>query len=136
MRKTLILAGVAASLAVPGTAAAADGPTGKDRSNAARECRFERGTTDATREAFTARYKTFGKCVSTRARDEARERRAGDKRADAADRAEATARKRAAEQCDAERGTTAATRKAFEEKYGTNRNGKNAFGKCVSRTAD
>ena len=85
MRKTLIIAGVVASLAAPATATAGDEPTGRDRANAARECRFERGTTPATREAFAARYKNFGKCVSTRARDEARERKAGDKQADAAE---------------------------------------------------
>ena len=135
MRKTLILAGVAASLAAPGTAAATDEPTSTDRRNAAQECRFERGATAATKEAFAVRYKNFGKCVSTRARDEARERKAGDKRADAADRAEAKARKQAAEQCATERGTTAASRDAFADKYGTNANGKNAFGKCVSRLA-
>jgi hypothetical protein len=34
--------------------------------------------------------------------------------------------------CRAERGTTATSIAAFNEKYGTNKNKKNAFGKCVS----
>ena len=38
--------------------------------------------------------------------------------------------KNAAQECDAER---SADRKAFEDKYGTNHNKKNAFGKCVSQ---
>ena len=41
----------------------------------------------------------------------------------------------AAQECRAERGTTAATREAFRVRYGTNANGRNAFGKCVSRRA-
>jgi hypothetical protein len=41
--------------------------------------------------------------------------------------------KNAAKECKAERGTTAETRTAFAEKYGTNANEKNAFGKCVSQ---
>ena len=38
----------------------------------------------------------------------------------------------AAKACKAERGSTAQTAAAFTEKYGTNANKKNAFGKCVS----
>jgi hypothetical protein len=43
-----------------------------------------------------------------------------------------TETKNAAKACRAERGTTAASRTAFEVKYGDNANMKNAFGKCVS----
>jgi hypothetical protein len=43
--------------------------------------------------------------------------------------------KNASKACKAERGTTQATRDAFAEKYGTNANNKNAFGKCVSMKA-
>ena len=43
-------------------------------------------------------------------------------------------RQNAAEECRTERGTTAASREAFRVKYGTNKNGRNAFGKCVSQT--
>jgi hypothetical protein len=185
MRKFVIFAGVLGALALP--AAAQAGPT--DRQNAAQECRFERGTTAATREAFTAKYGTngnkanaFGKCVSKAAREEQAQRakaKAGapqacrveqgttpeseaafaqkygtngkgknafgkcvsakarelKQQADGQDRKEAIARKSAAKQCDEERGTTAASRTAFTAKYGTNANGKNAFGKCVSKLA-
>jgi hypothetical protein len=126
MRKTLILAGLAAVLAAP-VAARADDVTPTDRQNAAQECRFERGTTAATREAFAAKYGTnankrnaFGKCVSAKGRDESRERADAEANAPAA--------------CRAERGTTKESKAAFAAKYGTNGNGKNAFGKCVSAT--
>ena len=46
-----------------------------------------------------------------------------------------TETKNAAKACKAERGTTAASRAAFAETYGTNANDKNAFGKCVSQHA-
>jgi hypothetical protein len=121
MNRSVILAGVIGVLALPGAAQAGDEPTSTDRSNAAQECRFERGTTDATREAFAIKYRNFGKCVSTRARDEARE---GE-----------NAQRNASQKCRAERGTTAASRVAFEQKYGTNGNKRNAFGKCVSQAA-
>jgi hypothetical protein len=37
--------------------------------------------------------------------------------------------------CRAERGTTTESMAAFADKYGTNKNKKNAFGKCVSKAA-
>ena len=40
----------------------------------------------------------------------------------------------AAKACKAERGATAQSIAAFNDKYGTNANKKNAFGKCVSMT--
>ena len=66
--------GLAAVLAVP--AAATGKPTKTDKTNAARECRSERGTTTDERAAFRAKYGTnhnkrnaFGKCVSAHVRD-------------------------------------------------------------------
>jgi hypothetical protein len=104
--------------------------------NASQECREERGTTDETRTAFNEKYGTnankknaFGKCVSQKAK-------AKEKAADAEDQQEATEFKNAAKECDSERGDTDETRTAFSEKYGTNANKKNAFGKCVSQKAD
>ena len=41
----------------------------------------------------------------------------------------------AAKACATERGGTAASRAAFTQKYGTNKNKNNAFGKCVSQKA-
>jgi hypothetical protein len=182
MRRLLIIAGALAMLAVPATAAAAK-PNKADKREAQKECRDERGTTDATREAFKAKYKNFGDCVSQNAREAKAERKEArtnaarecrDERGDTdesreafrakygtnanrrnafgkcvsqkakAERAEqdeedaeeAEARTNAAQECDAERGETQETRKAFEEKYGTNGNKRNAFGKCVSQKDD
>ena len=46
-----------------------------------------------------------------------------------------SADKNAAKICKAERGTTAQSIQAFKDKYGTNKNKANAFGKCVSQLA-
>ena len=125
------------SLAVP-TAIAAP-PAGKTpasenqdgESAAEKACRAERGTTAQSRQAFTEKYGTnknkknaFGKCVSSKAKGE-------DDEADEDESDEVNASKK----CKEERGTTAASMAAFAEKYGTNKNKKNAFGKCVSRAA-
>lgn len=124
MKKSLITAAALVALGVP-AAANADAPTQTDRQNAAQECRTERGTTDASREAFAQRYGTnankrnaFGKCVSSKSKDEAKER--------------TEAQSGASQACRTEQGTTAESKAAFAQKYGTNKNGKNAFGKCVS----
>jgi hypothetical protein len=112
---------------MPATAAA-DEPSNADKTNAARECRAERGTTDASREAFAHKYGTersnfknaFGKCVSSRTRDEHAERHA--------------AKRGASRACRKEREQLG--EKAFAEKYGTERSKRrNAFGKCVSQHA-
>jgi hypothetical protein len=115
---------LAAALALPPIAAADQNRT--DRRNAAKECKAERGSTDATRQAFAERYGTnandrnaFGKCVSQKAREEHAERHA--------------AKRRAQRDCRAEREQIG--REAFAQKYGTNRNKRNAFGKCVSAAA-
>src|SRR3954451_25094583 len=128
MYKPLILAGVVGALVLAGAAQASDGPTSGEVARASQECRTERGTTSATREAFAARYGTnhnhrnaFGKCVSQKSRQEMKERQ--------------KAEKRASQTCKTERGTTAATRDAFEQKYGTGEHKHNAFGKCVSKLA-
>ena len=72
MRKSMIIAGVFGALALPAAAQATEVPTAADLQNASQECRYERGSTAATREAFSAKYGTnankanaFGKCVST-----------------------------------------------------------------------
>jgi hypothetical protein len=96
--------------------------------NAARECKAERAA-DPT--AFKETYGTnkngknaFGKCVSGKAA----EKKAAE---DAADAQQVAETKSAAKSCAAERQTMG--NDAFREEYGTNRNGRNAFGKCVSR---
>jgi hypothetical protein len=95
--------------------------------NAAKACKAERGTTAASRAAFEQKYgenenkkNAFGKCVSSKAS------------AEVAEHHEAIVN--AAKACKAERGTTAASRAAFANTYGTG-NKKNAFGKCVSAKA-
>ena len=127
MRRIAIAAGLAAMLLVPASAAAA--PTGKDRKNAARECRAERAAIGAAN--FVAKYgnrrNAFGRCVSRRAREEERERK--------------VALRNAAKLCKAERAQpesafrAAHDGKSFAEFYGTNANGRNAYGKCVSTHA-
>ena len=121
---TAVGAALLAMLAIPAGAAAS--PTEGDRANAAKECRAERGSTDATREAFKVEYGTnktksnaFGKCVSGHARDEAQEG--------------ANAHKNASKECKAEAETLGDV--AFAAKYGTGKKGANAHGKCVSSKA-
>ncbi len=169
IRKSLVVALSATAALAP--AASAVEPSGTDQKNAAKECKAERGTTDATREAFNVKYgsnendsNAFGKCVSQKTREEASERRAAKRAAqrqckaqglhgksrarcvsrkakqlkakeDREDATEAAKRQNAAKKCAAERGTTTESRAAFEQKYGTNKNKRNAFGKCVSQTA-
>ncbi|NLT05718.1 MAG: hypothetical protein GXY03_05335 [Solirubrobacterales bacterium] len=126
MRSTpvAVAAAALALLAVPAVAAAK--PSAADRATAAKECRAERGSTPATREAFRERYGTnrnkrnaFGRCVSRGARAEARE--------------DGRSRSNAARQCRAE--AEELGREEFAAKYGTGKRGRNAFGKCVAATA-
>ena len=125
MKKALIACAAGALLVAPGATAK---PDKTDRTNAAQECRAERGSTDETREAFRVEYGTnkngrnaFGKCVSSTSKEEEAEQE--------------TAAKNASKECRAERGSTDETREAFRVEYGTNKNGRNAFGKCVSQKA-
>ena len=108
--------------------------------NAAKDCKAERADADfpATHDGktFQEYYGTgkhgrnaFGTCVSTKVRAQKAEQKA-------ADRAEAQAFENAAKECKAEAGepgfAAAHGGKTFSELYGTNHNGRNAFGKCVS----
>jgi ABC-type microcin C transport system permease subunit YejB len=108
-----------------------------DDKNAAKMCKAERGTTAESIAAFKTKYGTnhnkanaFGKCVSgkSKAKKEKDENESESEAEDAAEEA-------AAKKCKAERGTTSATIEAFKQKYGTNHNKANAFGKCVSKLA-
>jgi hypothetical protein len=90
-------------------------------SDAVKQCKAERALDPA---AFAAKYGTnkngknaLGKCVSQAERE---------LKATVADEIE-----NAAKQCKAERKADAA---AFAIKYGSNKNKRNAFGKCVSKT--
>jgi hypothetical protein len=117
MRKMTAAIGLAALLAVPAGAEAQQKPGKGDKRAAVAQCKSERGKTKATREAFKAKYRSMRRCVRQKAAEEAGEREA--------------AQKNAAKECKAERAATGA--QAFAEKYGSNRNRRNAFGKCVSR---
>ena len=97
--------------------------------NAAKECKAER---TADPEVFATTYGTnankrnaFGKCVSKKAK-------AKEHAADEEDAEDAAEFKNAAKECDAERQVDATV---FADKYGTNENDRNAFGKCVSSKA-
>jgi hypothetical protein len=88
--------------------------------NAAQECKAERA---ADPDAFTETYgggkqgkNAHGKCVSSKVKAEKQE--------------DVSAFKNAAKECKAERDDLG--RDAFKEQYGSNKNGKNALGKCVS----
>jgi len=99
--------------------------------NASKQCKAEAEQLGAA--AFAAKYGTgkkgrnaHGKCVSGNAKEL-------EAAADAEDRELIAERKSAAKTCAAERKEIGET--AFAQKYGTNKNKRNAFGKCVSQTA-
>jgi hypothetical protein len=118
MRRVLIMTAAVAVLAVPLTGVASAKTSQADKREARKECRDLRGDTDASREAFKALYRNFGACVSQKAHEAKAERK--------------QAKRSAARDCRDERSADPA---AFKEKYGTNGNKSNAFGKCVSQTA-
>jgi hypothetical protein len=119
MKKMTVAMGLLAALLVPSAAAADPKPDAADTRAAASQCKSERGATKATREAFKAKYGSMRRCVRENAAEEAAEN--------------ATAQKNAAKECKAELEAMGAD--AFAERYGTNGNAKNAFGKCVSTKA-
>jgi hypothetical protein len=108
MKMTTVAIGLVAALLVPSAAAAETKPGKGDTRAAVAQCKSERGKTKATREAFRSKYKSMSRCVREKVAE----------------------RKNAAKECRAERDEIGA--EAFAEKYGKNRNGRNAFGKCVS----
>jgi ABC-type microcin C transport system permease subunit YejB len=149
MKRTLLIASAFLVLAVPAALAAppadrgkpdhpghpekagksADAPGQSADKNAAKKCKAERGTTEQSIAAFEAKYGTnankanaFGKCVSALSKTKDQE-------------TTSAAEKNAAKKCKAERGTTPSSIQAFKDKYGTNANKANAFGKCVSKLA-
>lgn len=87
--------------------------------NASQECRAERAEDpDVFKETYGKNKNgknAFGKCVSSKVKDSVS--------------AEIEDFKNAAQECRAER---SADKDAFQETYGTNKNKRNAMGKCVS----
>ena len=121
---------LAASLCLLAAPAAATAGTTPSPSSPAQQCRVERAkmgvaTFNQTYGTNANRSNAFGKCVS--------------KRAKAASLADQQASVNAAQRCRSEQADPnfAASHggKTFAQVYGTNRNGNNAFGKCVSQKA-
>lgn len=130
MKRLVLTGALAVALVVPAGALGADPPSSTDVKNASKECKALRQAMGAEnfRNAFgTGKKKrnAHGRCVSRKAREEQSER--------------VEAAKNAAKECKAERNDPnfAASHdgKSFNEFYGTNKNGKNAYGKCVSQKA-
>ena len=120
MKKSLTALAAVAALAVPAIAIADTQPTDQNKQNAQKYCRDLRAQSgkDNFRSMFGGGKNAFGKCVSQNAKkDQKQTQKAHDN---------------AAKQCKAER--TEIGTDAFNQKYG-NKNGKNAFGKCVSQHA-
>ena len=117
MKRTTVAIGLVAALALPAGAQAK--PNNDDEQAAQKQCKAERGSTSATREGFKARYHSMSRCVREKAAEEEAER--------------GKAKSNAARACKAERETLG--QQAFADKYGENKNKKNAFGKCVSGKA-
>jgi hypothetical protein len=114
---------LAAVLVLPAGAVAK--PDASDKRAAIAQCKSERGKSKATRRAFKAKYHGFSRCIHQNAAEEHAEKK--------------TALKNAAKECKAERADAdfpaAHDGKTFQQFYGKNKNGKNAFGKCVSTKA-
>jgi hypothetical protein len=146
MRKTGFALALAALLVVPSTGMTA--PTKEDTKAASEECHDLR-VASATKENFRTLYGPFGECVSTKAKEEAAERRAaraaareacegleGEARRDCvrSESAEIKAKKDAKDQARIEAAEQCATEQedeaTFAENYGT---GKNAFRRCVRK---
>ncbi len=158
MKKITVASFLVLALVLPAGAIAKTTPDKADKRAAKAECKTLRGNNDATREAFRTQFRSFAACVRKTAVEEAQEEQSAHKNAakeckaeglhgrafgkcvstkakakehaaDEEDAEEAAEFKNAAKECDAER-TADAT--AFADKYGTNDNDRNAFGKCVS----
>src|SRR3954447_25972113 len=122
---------IAAVMAVP-VAALAEEPSSTDQSNAAKECKAllkAEGTSNCTHAwGAKGKGKAYGKCVSSKAKEEAAEQKA--------------AKSNAAKDCKAEKAMTddqfkadaAHGGKTFAEFYGA-KNANSAYGKCISTKA-
>ena len=124
MKKITVITGLCLALLVPAVALAKATPNAGDKRAAKSECSMWRGHSHATREAFQAKFTTFKACVKQKASEEAQEAQ--------------NAHTNAARTCRTQRTedpTGFATQWGTPGQNGANKNGKNAFGKCVSATA-
>jgi hypothetical protein len=129
MKRFLGILVLVAALTVP-VVAAADQPTSADKSNAATECKAllrAEGTNNFIHAwGAQGKGKAYGKCVSSKAREEAQQRQ--------------QAQANAAKQCKSEQGMadndfqTSHGGKTFAQYYGA-KNANSAYGKCVSTQA-
>lgn len=124
--KNFTILSLTGALVLSATPAFAAAPAAPITPNGSQQCKALRTT--MTSPTFNEAFGTnkndknaFGKCVAQR-----------NAKTDAAVKA---AKTNAAKACRTEQGTSAETKAAFATKYGTGKNGKNAFGKCVSTTA-
>jgi hypothetical protein len=129
MRKLLVTAALLSAAVAPAAASAAD-PAPSDFKNAAKYCKALKAASGANfASMFGTKKNAYGKCVSSTAKKQANR--------DAEQ--EQAAKTNAAKECKAERAdagfAAAHDGKTFEQFYGTNKNGKNAYGKCVSSKA-
>jgi hypothetical protein len=129
MRKLLLTCAVLVAAIAPTAASAAD-PAPSDFKNAAHYCKALKKASGANfASMFGTKKNAYGKCVSSTAKKQAAK---DEKQA-------AEAKTNAAKECKAERGdagfAAAHGGKTFEQFYGTNKDGKNAYGKCVSSKA-
>ncbi|MFL5889850.1 MAG: hypothetical protein ACJ76M_12305 [Solirubrobacteraceae bacterium] len=159
MKKITLVTGLVFAVVLPVAAVAKPSPDRGDKRAAQAECKALRGQTTATHEAFRALQKSFVACVKAKSSEEAQEEqnahsnaakeckaegvkgrefgkcvsekaKAKEHAADEQDQEDAAEQKNAAKECATERTADA---DAFREKYGTNANKRNAFGKCVSQ---
>ena len=125
MKKLITGGALAIALAMPaGAVAEAEQPSPSDFKNASKYCKALKKSAGAEnfRAMFGGKKNAHGKCVSQTAKKNAAED----------EKQEQEAKQNASQQCREERKADPA---AFGEKYGTNKNKKNAFGKCVSQKA-
>ena len=131
----LVIAGIPAAYAASPNQdkpKAAQAQTAED--TAAKQCKAERVRIGV--QAFKTKYGTnknqanaFGKCVSGKSKDKAKDDKDEKDEADKDDKDDKDDGA-AAKACRAERASMGV--EAFAKKYGTNHNLRNAFGKCVS----
>ncbi len=121
MRRTLLTIAAVAAFAIPAVSIADQNPPSQqNEKNAAKFCKALRDAAgrDNFRSLFGGGKNAFGKCVSKNAKKDQKQ--------------DQVAHDNAAKQCKAEQAQDPA---AFKQKYGTNKNGSNAYGKCVSQKA-
>ena len=141
MTRTLIVVAAFLALAVPAALAAPPADKGKPDSpgnsanapgqqatkNAAKKCKdMRKNQASGFASLYGTKPNAFGKCVSAQAKLQS----------GTESEANENAEDNAAKACKKERGTTAESMTAFKNRYGTNANKANAFGKCVSKLAE